>query len=277
MLTLFRVATMQVYVEYVVLDNFFIDLMLFTAAFKIVGKTVPRWRLAVCSTVGALFALFYPLITENVIIISIVKVLFGLFLTFIAAKFNSVKEYVSFTAVFIGLTFFTGGAIMGAFSLLGINVYSEFSVALMVLPVYLVIKAIMRLVKYFYRQKDISCLIVKAEIVCGEKSVILRGFFDTGNALYDGLSPVIVVAKNAVMPLLDLKLLNGAKMITVATAVGEEKKFSFKPDRLVIYSGENKNIFNNVRVCVVNKVFSGYDAILHPTFTENKNDGKIAV
>ena len=268
---------MTVYIEYVLTDNFVIDFLLFKTSFLIIGKTVPKLRIVVCAAVGAIFALLYPLITDNVVIISIVKVLFGLLLTFIAAKFYSIKEYLVFTAVFMGLTFFTGGVILGVFSLLNIDAYSEFSVALMLLPVYLTIKAIITLVRYFYRKKDLSDFVVKTEIVCGEKSVVLRGFFDTGNSLYDGLTPVIVVSKNAVMPLIDLKLLNGAKRITLDTAVGTEKKFSFKPDMLVIYSGNNRNIFNNVRVCVVNKVFSGYDAILHPAFMEKKNDAKIAV
>ena len=268
---------MTVYIEYVLIDNFVIDFLLFKTSFLIVGKTLPRGRVILCAFVGAIFALLYPLITDNLIIISIVKVLFGLFLTFIAAKFNSVKEYVAFTAVFLGLTFFTGGVIMGAFSLFGLNAYSEFSVALMALPVYLTIKAIMRLIRFFYRQKDLSHLVVKTEIVCGEKSVVLRGFFDTGNALYDGLSPVIVATKSAVISLINLKLLSGAKSITLDTAIGGEKKFSFKPDKLVIYSEGHANIFNNVRVCVVNKKFSGYDVILHPAFMEKKNDEKMAV
>ena len=268
---------MTVYIEYVLIDNFVIDFLLFKTSFLITGKTVSKLRIVVCAAIGALFALFYPLITDNLIVISVIKVLFGLFLTFIAAKFKSLKDYACFTAVFLGLTFFTGGVRIGVFSLLGLNAYSEFSVALMFLPVYVVIKAIIKLVRYFYRQKDITGLIVKAEIFCGAKSIILRGFFDTGNSLYDGLTPVIVVSKSAVMPLLDLKLLSGAKSIIIDTAIGGEKKFSFKPDSLVIYSGGNKNIFNNVRVCVVNKRFSGYDAILHPAFMENKNDAKIAV
>ena len=267
---------MIVYVEYVLIDNFFIDLMLFTAAFKITGKIVPRWRTVLCAFAGAAFALFYPLITDDLIIISVVKVLFGLCLTFIAAKFSSVKDYAAFTAVFMGLTFFTGGVITGVYSLFGLDAYSEFSIALMVLPVYLSLGAIKRLVRFFYRKKDAVSFIVKAEIICGEKSVILRGFFDTGNSLYDDLTPVIVVSKSAVLPLLDVKILKKARRISVGSAVGTEKKFSFEPDMLVIYSGNKRNIFNNVRVCVVNKVFEGYDAILHPAFME-KSDEKIAV
>ncbi|MBO4251363.1 MAG: sigma-E processing peptidase SpoIIGA [Clostridia bacterium] len=268
---------MTVYIEYVILDNFFIDFMLFKTAFKVTGKSMSRRRTVVCAAAGAIFALVYPLVTDNAVVISVVKVLFGLFLTFIAAKFSSVKDYAAFTAVFFGLTFFIGGAISGFYSLLGISAYSEFSVALTVLPVYLAMKAAIRLVRFFYRKKDISGLVVKAEIFCGERSVVLRGFFDTGNSLYDDLTPVIIVTKSAILPVLDVDLLKGAKQVTVETAVGKERKFSFKPDMLVIYSGGNKNIFNNVRVCVVNKVFSDYDAILHPAFMENGYERKIVV
>ncbi|MBP5466574.1 MAG: sigma-E processing peptidase SpoIIGA, partial [Clostridia bacterium] len=54
---------MTVYVEYVLIDNFFIDLMLFNTAFKITGQKVSRMRLILCSAFGAAFAFFYPLIT----------------------------------------------------------------------------------------------------------------------------------------------------------------------------------------------------------------------
>ena len=276
MIGFLRGVKMTVYIEYVFIDNFFIDLMLFKTAFKITGREVSRLRLITCSALGAVFALIYPLITDNALIITIAKILFGLLLTFSAAKFYSAKEYASFTAVFLGLTFFTGGAIIGAFSLFGIEYSSEISIAFMVLPVYILIRFMTALIRYFYRAKDLSGLVVKTEIVCGGKSVVLRGFFDTGNALYDGLTPVIVVSSRAVAPIITPALLKSAKRITVHTAVGTEKKISFKPDMLVIYSGEIKNIFYNVRVCVADKTFNGYDAILNLAFKEAKNE-RIAV
>ncbi len=267
---------MTVYVEYVLIDNFFIDLMLFNTAFKITGQKVSRLRLVLCSAFGAVFALFYPLITDNFYIITAAKILFGLFLTFLSAKFSSAKEYASFTAVFLGLTFFTGGAIIGAFNLFGIEYSSEISIALMVLPVYILIRFITALIRYFYRAKDLSGLIVKTEIFFGGKCATVRGFFDTGNSLYDELTPVIMVNKRAIANILTPALLKNVKYITVSTAVGKEKKFSFKPDMLVIYSGENKNIFYNVRVCVADKIFNGYDAVLHCALKEAKNE-RVAV
>ena len=267
---------MTVYIEYVFIDNFFIDLMLFNTAFKITGREVSRLRLIMCSAFGAVFALIYPLITENAVIITSAKILFGLFLTFCVAKFSSAKEYAAFTAVFLGLTFLTGGAIIGAFNILGIEYSSEISIALMVLPVYILIRFITALIRYFYRAKDLSGLIVKTEIFFGGKCATVRGFFDTGNALYDELMPVIVVSSRAIAPIITPALLKNAKYITVNTAVGKEKKISFKPDMLVIYSGEIKNIFYNVRVCVADKTFNGYDAVLHCALKEVKNE-RVAV
>lgn len=267
---------MTVYVEYVFIDNFFIDLMLLKTAYTITGRSVPRGRLILCSLSGAVFAVLYPLITDNIIIITAAKILFGLLLAFIAAKFSSAKEYLCFTAVFLGLTFFTGGAIIGAFNLFGIEYSSELSIALMVLPVYILIRFITALIRYFYRTKDLSGLIVKTEIFFGGKCATVRGFFDTGNALYDELTPVIVVSARAIAPIITPALLKNAKYITVNTAVGKEKKISFKPDMLVIYSGEIKNIFYNVRVCVADKTFNGYDAVLHCALKEAKNE-RVAV
>lgn len=266
---------MTVYVEYVLIDNFVIDFLLFETAFKITGKKVSRTRIIICSLLGAIFALLYPLITANIVIITAAKILFGLFLTFIAAKFSCLKDYATFTAVFLGLTFFVGGIIIGVFSLLD-TAPSEFSVALMILPVWVAVLGIEKLIRYFYRSKDISHLTATVEIVCGGKTVKLKGFFDTGNALYDGLSPVIIATKRTVLPILGVAAVKKAKYLTVQTAVGEEKKLCIKPDAVLIYSGEKKHIFNNVRVCVVNTEFSGYDVILHPALMETNNETQVA-
>ena len=268
---------MTVYVEYVLIDNFVIDLLLFKTAFKITGKVVPRIRLVSCSLLGAVFALFYPLITENVLIITAAKILFGLFLTFCAAKFSCVKDYAAFTAVFLGLTFFAGGIVIGVFSIFGFDYSAEYSIGLMILPVYIALSVVKRLVTYFYRRKDVSGLIADVEIMCGDKTVKIKGFFDTGNGLYADFSPVIVVSKSAVAPLINPAFMKNAKRLSLSTAVGEDQKISFKPDAVVIYSGGKKNIFNNVRVCVVNKTFIGYDAILHPALMEKENERKVAV
>ena len=266
---------MVVYVEYVFIDNFVIDLLLFKTAFKITGKTVSKTRLFFCSFLGGIIALVYPLITENAVIISAVKILFGLLLTFCAAKFRSVKDYVSFTAIFLGLTFAVGGAIIGLFSLFGLNYSSEVSIALMFLPVLIILHGVNRIIRYLYRKKDVAGLTAYAEIRVGSATVKVKGFFDTGNALYDGLSPVILVNKAALKPILGLSVIKRAKYITVKTVGCENRKTAFKPDELVIYYGDERNIFKNVTVCVEGDL-GCYDAILHPALMERVNEREFA-
>ena len=264
---------MVVYVEYVFIDNFVIDFLLFKTAFAVTGKTVPKIRIVLCSLLGAVFALIYPLITANPLVITAAKILFGLFLTFCAAKFNSAKDYAGFTAVFLGLTFLTGGAVIGAFYILGLDYSSEYSIALMALPVFIFTGAVVKVVRYLFRKKDAVAFSAVAEISFCGKTVKVNGFFDTGNALYNGLSPVIVVSKKAIMPIAGVALMKNAAFIRVKTVGGEDKKISFKPDAVSIYFNGERHIFNNVTVCVTDGTFNGYDAILHPALICEKENG----
>ena len=259
---------MTVYIEYVLIDNFVIDFLLLKTSFLIAGKKLSKLRLVICSLLGAVFALLYPLIVSSELVITVVKILFGLFLAFSSGKFANLKEYITFTSIFLGLTFFVGGAIIGTFSLLGLNCFAEYSIGLMILPVYMVIKAITRIIRIIYRKKDVYGFTAKFKIFFGERSIMLNGFFDTGNSLYDDLSPVIVVSKRAIMPVITPNLLKNSKKITIETATGKESKFLLKPDRILIYYGQDMNIFYNVSVCVIDKIFNGYDAVLHPALME---------
>ena len=74
---------MKVYIEYVLIDNFVIDYLLLKATFAVTGYPYSKGRLFLCAFLGSLFALLYPLIPVGEPFITISKILFGLFLTFI--------------------------------------------------------------------------------------------------------------------------------------------------------------------------------------------------
>ena len=256
---------MTVFIEYAFIDNFIIDYLIFKTTFKIAKKKVSVARILICSLIGAVFAVLYPLITANNFIITVVKIIFGLFLTFIAGKFNGIKDYINFTAVFLGVTFLLGGTLIGVYSILGINGSSEFSVALAFVPVYLIIYPVNKVIAYIFRKKDLSSFIAEVTVFFDGKSVTLCGFFDTGNNLYDGVNPVIVASKKAILPLISPKLIKTAKKISVKTVNGVSEKISFVPDKTVIYYGDKRNIFNNVTVCLTDENTGEYQVILHPS------------
>ena len=183
---------MTVYIEYVLIDNFIIDYLLLKASLSLSAHSVSRVRLLFCAFLGAIFALFYPLIAINVVLLTAIKLCFGLLLVLLAGKYKTKKDYYVTAVMFFTYTFITGGAIIGIFNLLGLPYSSEISVALMVIPVYLIFMAITSVIKFLYRQKDIQAYVCDVEISAFGVTKKARGFYDTGNELFDGDNPVIV-------------------------------------------------------------------------------------
>lgn len=265
---------MTVYIEYVIIDNFVIDYLLLKATFATTGMSVKRWRLFVCSFIGAVIALLFPMIKAHQIIIVLLKLCAGILLTILSANYKTIKSYFTNSAIFFGYTFLTGGAIIGVFNLLGLNYSSEISIALIILPVYALLRLLYALLMYVYKRKDIASLTYNVTIGVFGKEISATGFMDTGNGLYDGDSPVIVCDKKFFSSLIDGQILKAKiKRITVRTVTGQTTYPAVKLDYLKIYLSDEPNIYNNVTLCVTNNnVGESYDFILHPALLEGNNE-----
>ncbi|MBQ7236232.1 MAG: sigma-E processing peptidase SpoIIGA [Clostridia bacterium] len=266
---------MTVYIEYVIIDNLVIDYLMLKATFALTGLDFKRGRLFLCAFLGAMVALIYPLI-EIAIISTLIKILSGFLITLLATNYRSKKEYFIVTALFFCYTFLTGGAIMGVYSVLGIDYSSEYSIALMVLPVYLILRIVSSVIKFIYRRRHVVSATFNVTLCVGENKVSGKGFFDTGNALYDGDSPVIVCGKRFAKNLIGKDFYKvKMKKIKVNTVSGGTENIAFRLDELVIYIWDEPNIFNNVTLCVAGVgVGEGYDVILHPALMEEIYDNK---
>ena len=267
---------MTVYIEYVIIDNLVIDYLLLKATFAITGMQVLRRRLLFCAVLGAAVALIYPLLSDKVVISTLVKGCAGLLIVLLATKYYTLKGFIVNAAVFFGLTFLTGGAIIGVFNILGLEYSSEYSVALMFIPVYILIKALTGIIKYVYRRKNVAAFTYKTEITFGKKTIEAIGFMDTGNGVYEGDSPVIFCKKSVFVKLIDGSNLSAKiKKIRVDTVNGEKYYSSVKIDALKIYILQKVNIYNNVTLVVVGEnVGEGYDIILHPALMEDYNESE---
>ena len=268
---------MTVYIEYVLLDNIIIDYLLLKATFAITCKKVSRGRLFLCAVLGAVIALIYPLIETVAIILTAIKLLGGLLIVLLSACFDGAKDFYVSLVLFYLLTFVSGGAITGVFNLLNLSPSKEISVAVMFLPVYVVIKSIISVVKFLYRKKNIISNVIKVEMTLFNNTISALGFMDTGNCLTDGLEPVIVISKKAFDALSGENLLKiKFKSLEINSVNAVSNVLSFKIDCLSLYFTEMPNIYNNVRACVApNGTGNGYDVILHPAFMENKDGTKV--
>ncbi len=262
---------MTVYIEYVLIDNFIIDYLMLKASFLLTVSSASKIRLLFCAFLGAIFALLYPLLTVNTLLLTAIKVCFGLLMVLLAGKFRNKKDFIVTAITFFCYTFLTGGAVIGVFNLLSIPYSSEISIALMVLPVYFIFTGITKVVKFLYRQKDACGYLRRVEITAFGITKLGVGFYDTGNELYDGDNPVIVCNKSFAKEFLggslkELKL----KRISVNTVNTTEQNIAFNIDEIRIYNGDEPNIFKNVTLCVSKQsVGRNYDVILHSALKEN--------
>lgn len=266
---------MTVYIEYVFFDNLVIDYLILKAAFFTLGMPFRRLRLFFCALAGAAFALLYPAMEIHPVILALVKIFMGLSMTLMAAKYGSFRRYFTVTALFFLYTFLLGGAITGVYYVLGLNPSSELSIALMVLPAYIIIKAAYSVVRYIYRRRHVASLVYKTEITLGSVTVTANGFLDTGNGLYLGDVPVIMCAKSVAEQFLCGGKLPDMKKITVRTVNGEEQKVVFMADIVKISAEKFVAEIKNVALCAVKSGFeSGYEVILHPALLNLGNSEK---
>ena len=267
---------MVVYIEYVLIDNFFIDYMLLKTTFVLTGSKAGRGRFLVCSFLGAVIALLLPLVRVKGILLAIIKLLSGLLLVCICVKEKSAKALYKNFAVFLFLTALTGGAIIGVFSIFSITYSSEICIAIMIAPVYLIVKVFRGILNYLSNKTREKTLYKKVILTLGNRSVEGIGFLDTGNALYDQCNPVIVCGKAFALKLMGEEFFKiKLKKISVRTVSGSEQNYAFLLDKILIYNGDKPNIHNNVTVCISKGgVGDGYDVILHPRLMEVENASK---
>lgn len=255
---------MVVYIEYVLIDNFVIDYLLLKATFVITNLSVKKGRLFLLAFLGAIFALTYPFMQQIGFLLTIIKILFGLLLMLLATNYKSIKSYYVNTLIFFALTFLTGGVIIGLSNILGIELGTEFSIAIIILPAYLIIKGITELIKYLYRRKDEVAFLYDIELTLNGKVVKTKGFLDTGNGLYYNNQPVIICNKGLFLSFINSNsVLPKMEKIECKTVAGSSTLFAVKISTLKIYFNSEERIFNNV-VMAISKVDSvDYQVILH--------------
>lgn len=255
---------MQVYIEYAIADNFVIDYLLLKVTFALTGRSVGRKRLFLCSLLGVVGALIIPLVSTYGIFQLAIKTAFLLLMVVLVNKKATVKEYLYFASIFLGLTFLTGGTIVAIYDALKIDYSSDISIATMIIPVSILLRGFSFVIKSVYKRRNVVRAIYKTQLeLCG-RTISCDGFLDTGNSVYFENSPVIFCAKKTFQTLIGIDAIKKMSFVEISTLAGRKRVPCVKLDRIVIYFADKPNIYENVSVCVVKRVGMGYDVILHP-------------
>ena len=238
---------MNVYVEYVVLDNLVIDTLLLWAVALTLRISYKWWRLVLGGVVGAGTAVASTVV--HGFWLYLVKAACLLAMCVVAVGFG--KKLFWHILLTVAYTFVLGGAVTGLFNLFNIDYvnsdgqFYQMKVPLFVyvLAVFLVAFLCYSIVVYVKNAKKVSPYRVK---VCIEldKSYTVDGFCDSGNSLsYDGV-PVCFVTKSfkGFADYFVRQTLTGKVVEVDVTTVGGTQKVAAVEGKITL-KGEQKKVY----------------------------------
>lgn len=259
---------MQVYVELAVIENFCMDFTLLYCAKLVAKNRGAVWRIVLSAAIGACFAVVFPLFKLQAVWSILIKIISGLIICAVAGKFQNFKAYIKMTAVFLGFAALLGGALIGAFSLAGINYLEGQGYILSSVPIGIPLFCALLLIifarKLAAKLKKVGKTTVSCKIWSGEKCVELSGFFDSGNKVYHMGQPVSVIPQIAAMKIVDESRIKGA--VKIHTVAGSKKLKIFTADKIEINSGDKTETVKNVIIGISPNPTGG--AVLHPDLSE---------
>lgn len=260
---------MQVYIELALLENFCMDFTLLYAAKIAVKNPAGYLRLFLASAAGAAVAVLFPLLKMGAAWSVVVKILSGFLMCLVAGKFKNVKSYFKFSVAFLVFTALLGGALVGVFSLAGLEYISGEGFLLSKIPIgiplFFVLFIIIGARKLASRLRKTRAETVKIKVFLGESVAEVQGFFDSGNKVYCRGAPVSIIPSDAAKKIIDETCIKeGVKIHTVA---GSREIKIFTADRVEIDLGGKINNFNRVKIGISPKRIER--AVLHCDLLED--------
>ncbi|MBR5439801.1 MAG: sigma-E processing peptidase SpoIIGA [Clostridia bacterium] len=269
---------MEVYVEYVIIDNLIIDFLLLKLSTKTVQVRSSFFRILISAILGTVVAVIIPLTKVSNNFQVLIKLLLALAMCLISANTDSLKKHFFNVCFFILYTSLLGGAIIALFYLSGVDYnvyftihYNSFApIGITILLVYVFYLLLTKLIKRLITVKNVYPFFRKCAVVVGGKKFIVNGYIDSGNLLFEPKYnlPIIVASKN-----LSNKIFNGNLvvknngLIKYQTAGGEGVMNVYVLDKLLIYNGVSVSTVKNVLIGKSEQNFYGgeCDLLLHPS------------
>lgn len=245
--------TMQVYAEYAFIENFCMDFSLLYCAKAATKNSCTYRRLALSASLGALFAIVFPLMKISGFWAIAVKIFSGAALCAVAGKYTRFSGYIKFAAVFAGATFLTGGALIAFFSLSGISYAGGSGYILSSVPVGIplfcavtlgiIIRKVAKKIYSSRRAGEFSCI-----VKMGGKQVECVGFYDSGNKVYYGGAPVSIIPRHVAEKIIDK---DGIKtFVDIHTVAGKGSIPVFRADSLIIKEGQKQREIRGANLAI---------------------------
>lgn len=270
---------MEVYVEYVIIDNLIINYLLLKVSIYLARIKSSNLKLIISSVVGTAVAVIMPLIKMPNLALIFIKILLGVSMVLITLIGESISKFPQVFGFFIMFTALCGGVIIMIFYFAGVDYKIYFSlnynsfipIGITILIIFVISRLTIKWVVSLFKLRDVRPFIRKCVVISNGKKVVTNGFIDSGNRLIDVDSGLpIIVASASLSTKLEKSgvFKNPIKSITFSTVSGNSRGAVFLVDKLMVYNGLSMNIYKQVLVArslVEFEKGGEYEILLSPT------------
>lgn len=251
---------MEVYIEYAIIDNMTIDLLILVLTAKVNKIVVRKLRLFLIALFGTIIALISPLFSGIVLII--IKLLCGVLMPLMLEKEIEPKKFLVTLLTFFLITAIFGGTCLAVCNFLNLNfsvkngaitIYS-FPIGLALIIACIMFYIIKNLIKHFYAQKQVSKFLYEVTLNFNNKIVKTNGFLDSGNKLCDQFSqrPVTLINFDLFKQLTNAKisdvLLKKYDRLPLKNIHEVELKSLAKSSKIMVFEIDNIVIGENLKI-----------------------------
>ena len=207
---------MIIYVEYVIIDNFLVDLVLLMLTSKVLKVHPKWWQYLLSCSFGTAVCFLLPLLYLPVIAGILIKLTTGILMCKICFfRQPFVVRFVSII-VLLSLLYSLGGATIAFMFLfsknpletLKNNYFNTVPIGFLVAASFCIISSALYLAKYIKERKNLAPFLRTITLQIFGKTIELFGYLDSGNRLEDDISglPIVVVSKQALEKCLHKKI-----------------------------------------------------------------------
>jgi len=273
----------ELYIEYVIIDNFVIDYIILKMIDVTLGQKIRiKNKILVC-VLGTVFAIFLPYLYAQKKLMFFYKIFVSLFLVLCIKKYKKLRFFITYYLLFVSYTFLIGGVILGAIQILGIE-YSmsglllykfEYPISLFVVILLILIRLVFKVLKIAKARLKNSNFMYEVFIEDKGKRVRANAFFDSGNNVKFDNVGINIISLNLFLRLyneinlcdlitkrVDQNELKNIKYIKIS-GIGQGDEFlSFEVDFFEVCGCK----YHNARFVLAMKNLGDWDCILHKDF-----------
>ncbi len=255
---------MDIYIEYVFLDNLVIDFLLLFYTNKILAiRGSNKWVLFVGAVFGATCSVVLPLLPVIPFISLFFKFILSCLMVFFLGKCSSLKVFTNRLLMFYLLTFVLGGISYALLDLIGaslINGILAYNAALplgvILICIFIYIKIIEYLARVIYKRRNTLPFLRNIILIISNKQLKLTALLDSGNGLIErktGL-PVVIISLTSLMRVYKIEEIQKAietgksekirniRFINYSTVATDSKKMLIFDADEMIYNENGKEI-----------------------------------